>query len=217
MHQPSNLSTLSDETYLQAVTELTFKDADLAGVVEKWGIPPFWVHAPGFPGMVAAVLAQQVSLESAQATLTKLEKAIDSITPEDFLSLKSDTLRKIGFSRQKASYVHRIARGIMTGTIDFADLSSMNGNAARKFLMELRGVGPWTADTYLLFSLRRPDVWPSGDLALIKAVSALKKLSPSARSEEVNQIADNWKPLRSVAARILWHYYLCERGRRVSA
>lgn len=217
MSKSSHLTALSEETYQQAITELSVKDSDLAGVILKWGNPPFWTHAPGFPGIVIAILAQQVSLESAQATFTKLEKAIDSIYPEGFLSLKNDTLRTIGFSRQKASYVRGIACGIMTGAFDFAKLNSMDNDAARKSLMELRGIGSWTADTYLLFSLRRPDVWPSGDLALEKAAQELKGLTTTPCSEEVDEIADNWKPFRAVAARILWHHYLCERGRSVSA
>ena len=216
MTKSPNLIPLNQETYLQAILELSNQDPDLAGVVSKWGNPPFWTHTTGFPGLVLAILAQQVSLESAQAAYTKLEQAINSIRPEKFLTLNDDELRRIGFSRQKASYARGVADGIVTGVFDLAALHSMDDETARKRLIELRGIGPWTADTYLLFSLRRPDAWPSGDLALIKAVQEVRGWGSTPRSEEIDAIAQIWKPWRAVAARILWHHYLCERGRSAS-
>jgi len=163
--------------------------------------------------MVIAILSQQVSLESAQATFTKLENVIGSINPENFLSLDDNTLRKIGFSRQKASYVRGVAHENMVGDFDLEDLQAMDNNQARKRLMEVRGIGAWTADTYLLFSLRRSDAWPSGDIALAKAIQELRRLDTIPSYEEVDRIADRWRPWRAVAARILWHFYLSERGR----
>ena len=213
----SNLTALNEETYQRGITELCTKDSELAGVVLKWGRPPFWTHTPGFPGIVIAILAQQVSLESAKATFTKLENEIGSISPEGFLSLNNDILRAIGFSRQKASYARGIAKEILISNFDFTKLNSLDDDAIRNNLMEFKGIGPWTADTYLLFSLRRPDVWPTGDLALEKAIQDLRTLSSKPGSEEANRIANYWRPWRAVAARILWHYYLCERGRHVAA
>ena len=214
--RPLSLATLTDETFLRCISELGMHDSDLAQVVSTFGNPPFWTHAPGFPGVVIAILAQQVSLESAQAAFTKLENAIGSISPEGFLSLDDDALRTIGFSRQKASYVRGVAQGIMAGQIDLQDLESMDDDEARKALMEVRGIGPWTADTYLLFALRRPDAWPSGDLALAKAIQEIRGLATTPSSEEVDGIADTWRPWRAVAARILWHHCLSERGRTAS-
>jgi DNA-3-methyladenine glycosylase II len=215
--KPPSPAALTDETYRRAISELRMQDSGLAGVVSRWGHPPFWTHAPGFPGIVIDILAQQVSLESAQAAFTKLETAIDSVDPGGFLSLDIDTLRAIGFSRQKASYVRGVAQGIMAGEIDLDALQSMDDVEARARLMHVRGIGAWTADTYLLFALRRPDVWPSGDLALAKAIRELRGLPATPSSAGVDRIADHWKPWRAVAARILWHYYLCERGRTASA
>ena len=213
MSRSSSHPTLTDKTYHQCVSDITKNESDLAEAVSRWGNPPFWVHTPGFPGIVIAILSQQVSLESAQATFTKLENAIDSINPEKFLSLDDKTLRKIGFSRQKASYIRGVAHEIMVGDFDLEDLEAMDNNQARKRLMEVRGIGAWTADTYLLFSLRRADAWPSGDLALAKAIQELRRLVTIPSYEEVDRIADRWRPWRAVAARILWHHYLSERGR----
>jgi len=213
MSKLSSHPTLTEKTYYRCISELTTREPDLAEAVSRWDNPPFWVHAPGFPGMVIAILSQQVSLESAQATFTKLENAIDSINPEKFLSLDDKTLRKIGFSRQKASYVRGVASEIMVGDFDLENLEAMDNNQARKRLMEIRGIGAWTADTYLLFSLRRSDAWPSGDIALAKAIQELRRLFTIPSYEEVDRIADRWRPWRAVAARILWHHYLSERGR----
>jgi len=208
--------TLTDKIYYRCISELTMHESDLAEAVSRWGNPPFWVHTPGFPSMVIAILSQQVSLESAQATFAKLENIIGSINPENFLPLDDSMLRKIGFSRQKASYVRGLAHEIMAGKFDLKDLESMDNNQARKRLIEVRGIGPWTADTYLLFALRRSDAWPSGDLALAKAIQELRKLVTIPSTEEVDTIADHWRPWRAVAARILWHHYLNERGRASS-
>ena len=212
----TSLPTLAQESFLLSVSALGARDADLAHVVATHGSPPFWTHAPGFPGLVIAILAQQVSLESAQAAFAKLEMAIGSINSEGFLSLQDDALKMIGFSRQKASYVRGIARSMLAGELDLEDLESMDDEEARGRLMRVRGIGAWTADTYLLFALRRPDVWPSGDLALAKAVQEVKRLPTAPRSDEVDAIADRWRPWRAVAARILWHHYLSQRGRIAS-
>lgn len=209
--------TLTDEMYRRGISVLLAQDTDLAQVVSKWGNPPFWIHAPGFPGIVLAILSQQVSLESARAAFTKLENAVGTIEPEAFLSLDDDTLRTVGFSRQKASYVRGVAQGIMARRFDLEQLESMEDDQARNRLMEVRGIGAWTADVYLLFSLRRSDAWPSGDLALAKAIQEVKGLATLPSWEEADRIADRWRPWRAVAARILWHHYLCERGRTAQA
>ena len=210
-------SMLTNKTYHQGISELLLQDPDLAEAVSRWGNPPFWTHPPGFPGIVLAILSQQVSLESAQATFTKLENKIGSINPEEFLSLDDNELRAIGFSRQKASYVRGLAHDIAVGEFDLDDLESMDNDPARNRLVEVRGIGAWTADTYLLFALRRSDAWPSGDLALEKAIQELRGLATIPSSEEADRIAEQWRPWRAVAARILWHHYLCERGRKASA
>ncbi len=184
--------------------------------LSRWGKPPLWTHPHGFPGVVIAILAQQVSLESAQAAFSKLEKAGGPVHPEGFLAFDDHELKAIGFSRQKASYVRGVAHGIISGQVDLPALASMSDDEVRNALVQLRGIGPWTADTYLLFALRRADAWPSGDLALAKAIQELRGLPATPGREEVDGIAVSWRPWRAVAARILWHYYLSERGRTAS-
>lgn len=208
---------LNPGTFRQGIAALAAQDADLAGLTARWGNPPFWTHTPGYPGLVLAILAQQVSLESAQAAFAKLELAIDSVAPREVLALNDQQLRAMGFSRQKASYVRGLARGIVSGKIDLDALASMDDGDARTYLVACRGIGLWTADTYLLFSLRRPDAWPSGDLALAKAIQELRGWATTPSYTEADKIAEHWRPWRAVAARILWHHYLSERGRTAAA
>ena len=204
---------LTQSTYEDGLAELATRDKDLAAVVLKWGKPPFWTHEPGFPGIVLAILSQQVSLESAQAAFTKLETETGIIAADTFLSLNDAKLREIGFSRQKTSYVRGVAQAIKEGELDFGVLETLDDDQVRQKLMGIKGIGRWTADTYLLFALRRPDAWPSGDLALAKSLQDVKGLTSLPGFDEVDRIALGWRPWRAVAARILWHSYLSERGR----
>ncbi len=204
---------LTEESFRQGLKDLNASDTGLARVLSRWGEPPFWIHPVGFPGLVIAILSQQVSLESANAAFTKLEASLASITPDAFLSLDDRTLKGIGFSRQKASYVRDLAVGITTGQVDLQGLDDSPDHQVRENLIRIRGIGPWTADCYLLFSLRRADVWPPDDLALIRSVWDLYEMDGKPDGQEVDRIAGRWRPWRAVAARILWHYYLCERGR----
>jgi DNA-3-methyladenine glycosylase II len=213
MSQSLNQSPLTQEKYLEAITDLSLRDQDLAAVIRKWGKPPFWTHDPGFPGIVLAILSQQVSLESAQAAFSKLESTIGVVSPQNFLTLDDTALREVGFSRQKASYVRGIARSSLSGDLDFEAFHRLDDDRVREELLQVRGIGKWTADTYLLFAMRRPDVWPWGDLALAKSIQVVKRLAVVPGFDEMDEIAEHWRPWRAVAARILWHSYLSERGR----
>ena len=157
MNSQINHRVLTEATFNEALYELTVRDSDLADLVSRWGNPPFWTHPSGFSGITIAIISQQVSLESAQATFAKLEKLIGSINPHNFLSLDGRTLKDVGFSRQKASYVRGVAVDITRGKFNLKEIESMDDDSARKRLMKVRGIGPWTADTYLLFALRRSD------------------------------------------------------------
>lgn len=209
----TNSDSRSIENYLYAIKELVSRDSDFAYVVNRWGNPPFWILPPGFPGIVINILAQKVSIESAESIFIKLTNVLTSVTPAQFLSLDSMTLKNIGFSRQKASYVRGIAQAIVNNHLDLKSLETMDNQAARDYLVAFKGIGLWTADTYLLFSLCREDIWPSADLALLRAIQDLKCLPTIPVPEEGDTLAQSWRPWRSVAARILWYQYLCLLGR----
>ena len=195
-----------------AVDELAGRDADLAEVRRRFGPPPLWARRPGFSALVKIILEQQVSLASARAAFERLRAAVDRLTPRAFLELDAATLRRVGFSRQKAGYCRSLAQEIVAGRLRLAELARMDDAGAHRRLTALRGVGRWTADIYLLMALGRPDVWPRGDLALAKAARRVKALPRAPTDQELAAIAEGWRPWRAVAARLLWHDYLSRRG-----
>ena len=190
------------------LAELAERDRDFETVLEEHGPPPLWGRKPGFPTLVQIILEQQVSLASAKAAYNKLEEALGEVTPERLLSLEDDELKTIGFSRQKSRYCRGLAQAIVDGEFDIAGLRRLSDDEAKRELMSLKGVGRWTADIYLLMALRRPDVWPSGDLALAKAAQQVKNLPATPDYDRLDAMAEDWKPWRAVAAQILWHHYL---------
>jgi len=153
-------------------------------------------------------LEQQVSLASAKAAFTKLNDTAGELSPKGFLEFTDAELRSFGFSRQKTKYGRALSESILKGELDLNELEKDGDEIVRKKLIKIKGIGTWTANIYLLMALLRPDIWPSGDLALEKAVQKVYELPEKPNAEKLNEIAENWKPWRAIAARILWHYYL---------
>ena len=196
-----------------AVDDLTARDPDLARIVERHGPPPMWDRAPGFPTLIHIILEQQVSLASAQAAFDRLRQAGAPPTPARFLELTYEELLAIGFSRQKARYGRALAAAVQTGTLDLAGLDRLDDRTAQERLVAVPGIGSWTATIYLLMALRRPDLWPAGDIALAQAVADVKGLAVRPGPGEMSALGEAWRPWRSVAARLFWHDYLSRRGR----
>jgi len=201
---------LDNQTLKRACDLLAKRDADFRFVLKTYGYPPLWQRDEGFPALVYIILEQQVSLASARAAFMRLKEAI-KITPKNFLTLDDTTLKTIGFSRQKTLYCRILAETILEKGLDLKALSNMNDEDVRATLKNLKGIGDWTVDIYLLMSLLRADIFPQGDLALIVAMQKLKQLPSRPTNDEMKTMAENWKPYRAAAARILWHYYLSER------
>ena len=203
-----------DETSLShGVDLLAARDADLAAIAARFGPPPLWARTPGFATLVHLILEQQVSLASAKAAFVKLQTALGEVEPHALLTLTDDELKAIGFSRQKTRYARLLAEAVRDGQLDFAQLAVLDDDGVRAMLTQLKGIGVWTADCYLLMALRRPDVWPHGDLALAVAWQRLKQLPERPSYAELGALAERWRPWRAVAARLLWHNYLSERRR----
>lgn len=208
---PSPITLLTDETFMRAVQDLAALDPQLGGILAKLGPPPFFVRDPGFPTLILLILEQQVSLASARAAYDKLAAIIGEVTPEGVLRLEDETLRGIGFSRQKIRYSRILAQAVLNEALPLFRLHEMRDAEVHTTLTALTGIGPWTADVYLLMCLRRPDVWPGGDLAIQVAVQELHDLPKRPTAQETIPFAEAWRPWRAVAARILWHYYLTGR------
>ena len=205
---------LNEDAFTQGVRVLVDRDAHLAGVVQKYGAPPLWVREPGFPTLVYIILEQQVSLASAKAAFDRLNAAVHPLTPLRYLKLTDDELLRIGFSRQKSLYTRLLAESLARRYFDLRNLHDLHDDAARKMLVAFKGIGAWTADIYLLSALRRPDIWPVGDLALAAAVQEVKRLRLRPSPEKLEKMSAPWKPWRAVAARLFWHHYLSKRGKR---
>ena len=167
---------LDEATLAIAVDELAARDPDLAAIVARWGPPPLWDRAPGFPTLVHIILEQQVSLASAQAAFDRLRAATGPAHPGRFLELSDAELLSIGFSRQKTRYGRELATAVIDGSLELDRLPGLDDDAVHAALIAVPGIGPWTATVYLLMVLGRPDVWPIDDIALAQAVAEVKGL-----------------------------------------
>ena len=202
------LIRLDDDALRAGVDRLAASDPDLAGIVARHGPPPLWARQPGFATLVHIILEQQVSLRSAEAALARLVAAAGEVTPEAIAAAGPDRLLEAGLTRQKTRYLVGLAEEVSTGRLDLEALERADDEDARRSLVAVVGIGPWTADIYLLMALGRPDIGPTGDLALATAMRRAKRLAAVPSSDEQAEIAVAWRPLRAVAARILWHAYL---------
>lgn len=203
---------LNSRSLREAVRSLEAGDSDLASVGARFGPPPLWARKESFATLLYIILEQQVSLASARAAFDKLRRHASPLTPSTFLRLSDGRLKAFGFSRRKASYGRHLAGALVDGRLDLASLADLDDASARAQLMRIKGIGPWTADIDLLRALGRPDVWPSGDLAIALAVQRLRGRTVRPSPAALDAIGKAWQPWRSVAARILWHYYLNDRG-----
>jgi DNA-3-methyladenine glycosylase II len=197
-------------TLQKGVRELAKRDEDFARIVSAYGPPPLWEREQGFHTLIHIILEQQVSLASAKAAYNRLEEALYPVKPENFLELSDEKLKQIGFSRQKTKYGRELATAIIHGNLDLPGLDELEDEEAKERLIQIKGIGAWTANIYLLMALGRPDIWPKGDLALEVAIQRLKGWSRRPTPEELRKMSDEWQPWRAVAARLLWHFYLSE-------
>lgn len=195
----------------RGVAVLCARDAALAQVVKQYGLPPMWGRRPGFAALVRIILEQQVSQASAAALYHRLRERIGEITPLRVAAVGAEGLRRAGLTRQKAAYCAGLANDVVTGSLDIRQIARAADADARVRLLGIAGIGPWSADIYLLMALRRPDVWPDGDLALPRAARQLLELRTVPSQERLARLARQWAPWRAVAARLLWHFYISQR------
>jgi len=199
----------------EGARQLAARDVDLARVHARLGDPPIWGRRPGFPALVKIILEQQVSLRSAAAMYCRIDDYIGGMSPHNVDRIGVTGLRQIGVTRQKAAYCHGLARRVLDGTLDLGAVSRASDDEGRRMLLDVPGLGPWSVDIYFLMALRRPDVWPRGDLALASALRDIKGLRALPSHEQQLKLSQAWAPWRSVAARILWAHYLSARGRAI--
>lgn len=179
-----------------------------AHLVDTLGAPPIWKREASFSTLIHIILEQQVSLASALAAFKKLNQLSSPITPEAFLNLDDVTLKAAYFSKQKIRYGRALATALLDHTLSLEALESLSDDDARAELTKIVGIGRWTADIYLMMALQRKNIWPKGDVALATAAKEVFKLESRPNQDDLESMAEAWQPHRSIAAKLLWHYYL---------
>ncbi len=197
---------VTQETLPEALAALARADPDFARARAEVGLPPLRYRPPGFATLLRIIVAQQVSLASAQAIADRLAAACEPITPARFLALSDEDLRRVGLSRPKQRYARALAAQLDSGALDLTALEALDDEAAIAALCRVKGIGRWSAQVYLLFSLGRPDVFPADDIGLMGGAQLLKRLETRPDRRELERLAEPWRPYRAVAARMLWHY-----------
>ena len=205
--------TLNNQALAAACRSLAEVEPVFAHVHSTYSTPPLWDRPQGFATLLYIILEQQVSLASAKACFDKLTAALGTIDPRGVLKLNDVELKAIGFSRQKTAYARHLAQAVLEKRIDLDNLPNLPDAEVKYELTRLKGVGDWTSDIYLLMAMLRPDIMPKGDLALHAAWQKLTDAPLRPRSDEFIAIAERWRPFRSTAARLLWHFYLSELRR----
>lgn len=213
MNTAPTINRITEQNLDPICRELASSDGRLARAYKTYGPPPLWDREPTFASLVHIILEQQVSLASAKAAFDNLVDAVGEVTPEAVLSLSDEQMKAACVSRQKAVYVRELSQAIIDRRLVPENLYSLGDREVRERLTAVKGIGRWTSDIFLLMCLLRPDVMPVGDIALHQAWKDLAGLERRPRSDEFASTANRWRPYRSVAARLLWHFYLSERGR----
>ena len=191
----------------EGLVVLARADERLARAIELSGPVPLRRKPPGYAALAEIILSQMVSKASANALQRKLELVAGEISPAAILALSPEALREAGLSRAKAETLRRVGAAVLAGHLDLEHLCRLEGQAAISTMTSIKGVGPWTAEVYLLFCAGHPDVFPAGDVALQSAAADILGLDVRPQPRALYRLAEEWSPWRGVAARLLWAYY----------
>lgn len=196
----------------KAIAYLSKKDSIFKQIIQQYGIPEIPIRKQGFETLALLILEQQVSIDSAKATYNKLKNQVATFEPNDLLQLSDEDFRACGVSRQKTKYIKCLAEAILEKTIDLESLPTKSAEIVRQELIKIKGIGNWTIDVYLMFSLQSKDILPLGDIAIVNTIKELLNIHEKPEMESYTQ---KWAPYRSMATFLLWHHYLQKRNRKV--
>ncbi len=196
-----------------AITHLLSLDGDFARILAAAGPLPWRRRTPGFPGLLQAIVAQMISNAAAAAIWGRVRALPGALTPATFLTLPEDALRGAGFSRPKVAHARALAQAFEDGVLQTDHLAALDDEAAIAAIAAIKGMGRWSAEIYLLFALERLDIFPAGDIALAAAYADLKGLPQRPSPQALRQHVTCWQPVRSMAARLLWHHWRHVTGR----
>ena len=198
----------SESALQEATAGLLEKDREIVSVlIEIGGPPPLRWREPGFSGLAGIIVSQQVSVASANAIFGRLEKRFQPLDAASLLAADDAALRECGLSLPKMKALRALARAVAHEGLDLDALGALDAHDAHNALIKVSGIGPWTADIFLLFCLGHPDAFPAGDLALQEAAKIALGLKTRPDAQKLEKIAERWRPWRGVAARMLWSYY----------
>jgi DNA-3-methyladenine glycosylase II len=206
------MQTFSKENFEQICQFLASKDVDFERIIYTHGIPPMWTREPTYATLVHIILEQQVSIMAAKACFEKLKFKIGKVEPEYVLALTDDELKACGFSRQKMGYARMLGHEILRGSLVLENLQYLDNEQVRAEIKRIKGLGDWSADIFLMFALQRTDMFPIGDLALVNGLKTLKNLPKDTPKEALLELAESWRPYRSVATFLVWHDYIIRKG-----
>ncbi len=207
------IQTFTRENFQQFYDRVAGKDKDLKAIINEYGYPPVWIRPNSFETLVLTILEQQISLASAYSAYKKLKERI-RITPKNLLRLTDEELRNCYLSRQKIVYTRELANAIVNKRISLKKFELFPDDIVRTELKALKGIGDWTVDIYLLHALRRTDVFPAGDLALVNAIKMVTGIQEITK-EELLELSKRWKPYRSIATMLFWHYYIKKKNIKI--
>ncbi len=191
----------------QGLDEIALIDKDVAAALLIFSYPEPRLRPVGIETFFSIVVGQQLSTHAAAAIMGRARELLPELNAQSILSKTDEELRGIGLSKQKISYIKGMSEAIIAGSFDPDDLRDLDNETAIKTITALKGFGPWSAEIYLMFSLQRQDIFPSGDLALLIALQKLKGLDEKPTPKEAQEIIKHWSPWRTVGSLFLWHYY----------
>jgi DNA-3-methyladenine glycosylase II len=207
-----NPKTIENERDVAAgIRALIRADVRFQRVYKVTGQPPLRRRDSGFEALLRIITDQQISLHAGEAIWSRFAKTVGSVRPETIVAKSEADLLAVGQSRAKVRTIRAVSRAVLDGSLDLDRLERLDDEAAACELMSIKGIGPWTADIYLLSCLGRPDVWPAGDVALQTGAQLALGLETRPNTRELSELAQAWRPWRAVAARLLWAYYRHER------
>ena len=203
----------SEDDLAYALEHLAERDAAFRDALAQCGVPALRRRAPGFEGLAAIITGQQLSTHAARSIWNRFEDALGGVSAQTVSHAKDEELAACGMSRPKIRTLRALVDAVENGGLDFARLEAADDKAVHAELTAIKGIGPWTADIFLLFCLGRADAWPAGDLALMEAIRQMRGHDERPRGEDCILLADCWRPYRGAAAHLLWAYYAAAKGR----
>ena len=203
----STIKKFNPTSFKKTCKALAAQHSSIKTIIDTYGIPPMYQRDFNFETLVQIILEQQVSLASGRAVFKRLQERLGSITAHGLLQLTKDELRTCSVSRQKAGYLHHLSQTVMEGKLVLDNLEKESDDAVRKHLMQVKGIGPWTADVVLMLCMQRYDVLPLGDIALINSIKHIHN-QPDWTVADIQSYTEGYKPYRTIAAYCYWHAYI---------